>query len=238
MSINEILDRKDRPAYVRFERRPVEDREATNREGRYVAKDLDFALVTPPYSKDCVEHEVKQWFENLKSNVKNDRIPISWLEQYTEAYRRWQNGQEMPLNGTPILGWGVISPAHQQNLISARVMTVEDLANANDEGVRRIGMGAMDMREKARAWLKSMNDHGGVAIKIAALEADNKALRDNVHTLIASIETLKSAIVTGQTGGQPIPHRAEITLDNIMDDDIIEAPAPTARKKKSQDGLI
>ena len=56
MSVGELISREERPAYVRFERRPMEDKAASIREGRYVAKDVDFALVTPPYSNDCVEY--------------------------------------------------------------------------------------------------------------------------------------------------------------------------------------
>lgn len=115
MSVGEVSNREERPAYVRFERRPVEDKEASIREGRYMAKDVDFALITPPYSKDCVEQKVTRWLEDLERGVRDGRIPQQWATLWKEGYQKWQNGQEMPLHGTPILGWGVISPAQAEN---------------------------------------------------------------------------------------------------------------------------
>ena len=153
MSVGELISREERPAYVRFERRPMEDKAASIREGRYVAKDVDFALVTPPYSKDCVEYKVEQWLINMERNVRDGRIPEKWADQWKASYNSWKNGQEMPLSGTPIKGWGVLSPAQQQTLIAMNCLTVEDLAGINDEGLRRIGMGAIELRDKAKNWL-------------------------------------------------------------------------------------
>lgn len=235
MSTSELQAKEDRPAFVRFERRPVEDREATNREGRYITKDADFALITPPYSKDCVEHEVSQWLINLKANVRGDRIPLKWFEQYEELYKRWQNGQEMPLYGTPIKGWPILSPAQQENLISMKVMTVEDLAQANDEGLRRMGMGGGDMREKARNWLNSAKDNGVVTMQMASLEADNKALRESVKSMSESMAELK-ALLTAQAKqsfqpAEAVPSRVNIALDDIMDSSPDMSEAKPARRK-------
>lgn len=234
MSVSEFEAKEDRPAFARFERRPVEDREATNREGRYITKDVDFVLITPPYSKDCVEHEVSQWLMNLRANVRGDRIPRKWLEQYEELYKRWQNGQEMPLYGTPIKGWPILSPAQQENLINMKVMTVEDLSQANDEGLRRMGMGGGDMREKARTWLNSAKGNGIVTMQMATLEADNKALRESVKTMADKLAELQ-VLLTSQAKQNFQPSDvviSRIDIDNLLDSsaaDVAEAK-PVRRK--------
>jgi hypothetical protein len=143
MSVNDLVNREERPAYVQFERRAVEDKPASIREGRYIAKDVDIALVTPAYSKDCMEQKVDQWLSNIDRNLREGRVPQTWVDQWKESLKRWKEGQEMPLNGTPIKGWGVISPAQQATLIGINCRTVEDLAAINDEGIRRVGMGAI-----------------------------------------------------------------------------------------------
>jgi len=219
-SVGDVMSREERPPLVRFERRPVENVAESVKQGRYVATDVDFALVTPPYSKDCIVHKVSSWLEIVKKNVRDGRTPQSWLDQWKELYRRWQNGQEMPLNGTPIKGWGVISPAQQEMLININCMTVEDLAVVNDEGIRRIGIGAMELKNKAVAWLASMKDHGAVTQKMAALEHENTTLKTSLDTLQRQVEMLKAMIP--QQHAEVVVQRApsEITADELLDGNV------------------
>lgn len=220
MSVNDVVNREDRPAYVRFERRAIEDVQASVRDGRYVGKDVDFALVTPPYSKDCVEYKVSQWLENMDRNVRDERIPVKWSEMWKDAYKRWQNGQEVPLNGTPIRGWGLTSPAQQEMLIRMNCLTVEDLADINDEGMKRIGMGALDLKNKARNWVQSMKDHGPLAMQVTALEKENSGLKGQVETLSKQVSSLMAAIKTPQIAySEAAPN--DITASDLLDDSAV-----------------
>jgi hypothetical protein len=177
MAAAELEQRTERPAYVRFERVPVEDKPASLAAGHFVAKDVDYALITPPYSRDVIRIKVSQWMLNLEQDLRNERIPRQWIDQYKEAYRAWQNGQEIPLRGVPIRGWGVISPAQQETLLRMNIMTVEDLAGINDEGIRRIGMGGTDLKNKAVAWIKQLDDKGPLTQENAALKREIDVLR-------------------------------------------------------------
>ena len=238
MSVGELISREERPAYVRFERRPMEDKAASVREGRYVAKDVDFALVTPPYSKDCVEYKVEQWLINMERNVRDGRIPEKWADQWKASYNSWKNGQEMPLSGTPIKGWGVLSPAQQQTLIAMNCLTVEDLAGINDEGLRRIGMGAVELRDKAKNWLASMKDHGAVTVQLAAMEQENRNLATTVESLKAQVEALKNMIPRQpemvQVGREPDISAAEL----LEDEPVVEEPKRRGRPPKVQEAVI
>lgn len=246
MSVGEVSNREERPAYVRFERRPIEDKEASLREGRYVAKDVDFALITPPYSKDCVEQKVTRWLEDLERGVRDGRIPQQWATLWKEGYQKWQNGQEMPLHGTPILGWGVISPAQQKMLIAINCLTVEDLAQINDEGMKRVGMGGLELRNKAKNWLASVKDHGGLTIQMSALEQENAQLKASVDGLKAQVEALKGMIPQQpQMMQQPYVEQG-ISASDLLDDDpasvqTSEPPKRRGRPPKSDtsaDGVI
>lgn len=238
MSVGELISREERPAYVRFERRPMEDKAASIREGRYVAKDVDFALVTPPYSKDCVEYKVEQWLINMERNVRDGRIPEKWADQWKASYNSWKNGQEMPLSGTPIKGWGVLSPAQQATLIAMNCLTVEDLAGINDEGLRRIGMGAVELRDKAKNWLASMKDHGAVTVQLAAMEQENRNLATTVESLKAQVEALKNMIPRQpemvQVGREPDISAAEL----LEDEPVVEEPKRRGRPPKVQEAVI
>jgi len=184
MSVGEILERdENRPAYVRFERRAVTDSERTLSEGHHVAKDEDYALITPPYSKDVVVKKVAAWFVSVEKNVRAGRIPQKHLDLWKESYSRWQNGQEPPVDGTPIKDWSSISPAQCKNLLNAGCRSVEDLAQANDEAMRRLGMGANELKNKAKAWLQAAKDHGPLTMQIASLEKQNEQLKGTIDSL-------------------------------------------------------
>lgn len=226
MSFEDIVERKERPSYVQFETRTSEDKQASAAAGRYVAREFDVAIVTPPYSKDCVEFKIEQWLSNIDRNLRDGRIPKEWAGHWRESYKRWKDGQELPLNGTPIKGWGVISAAQQASLIHLNCKTVEDLAAVTEEGMRRIGMGALDLRTKAQAWLKSMADHGGSTIKIAALEQENAVLRTSVETLEKKVAELM-ARVTDAAPPVSYDNVHEITADDILGD-----PVPEKRRHR------
>lgn len=227
MSVDGIIDREERPAYVQFERRAVEDKAASIRDGVYRAKDVDFALITPPYSRDCVEQKVDQWLINLEHNVRNKRVPEQWANQWKESYRLWKEGQEIPINGTPIKGWGVISPAQQATIIGINCRTVEDLAAINDEGVRRLGMGAIELRDKARNWLASMKDHGSVSVKMAALEQENRSLKSSIETMAKQIDTLRSMISDTPEYVENTNNK-EISASDVLED--VAIPTFTAKR--------
>jgi hypothetical protein len=157
-SVGEMRELKERPAQIEFSRRPVEDQAASRAEGRYVTKDVDYVTVFIPYSRDTNVFTVNQWLLNLAQYQREGRVPADWVTNYTKLYEAWKNGQELPLDGTPIKGWGVLSPAQQENLIHYRILTVEDAAGMGEDIMRKVGMGATEIKGKAKTWLAQLGD--------------------------------------------------------------------------------
>ena len=222
-SVGELQDRKEQYAFVRFVRRTIEDKAESLRQGRYVAKDIDLVLTTPPYTRDEIETKIETWKITKMGEVRNGRLPQEVYDKYLKMYEAWKNGQELPLDGTPILGWGVISPAQQQNLIHINITTVESLAGVNDEGMRRIGMGALDLKNKAKAWIAQLADKGPLTQKVADLERAIN-LKDGV------IETMQRQIAEMRLQlplAAPVINESEITAD-----DILPEAEPTRQKRK------
>lgn len=226
MSVGDLATREERPPYVRFESKTVEDKAATLAAGRYVGKDVHYAIVTPTYSKDEMPYKVDRWLEGVEKYVRDGRMNPKWLDMWKDAYQRWKNGQEIPLNGTPIRGWGLIAPSMQETLIRMNCLTVEDLAAVNDEGMKRIGMGALDLKNKAKNWLQAMKDHGPIASQMTALEQENKILKSQVETLGAQVAALRTSPATPFV--QPVHQEDEITASDLLDDD--EIPQPEIQK--------
>lgn len=193
------MDKEERPAYVRFEKRAEEDRDATIKAGHFVGRDVDFVLITPPGSKDEVVKKVADWLPQLRVNVKDNRMPGELADRYLKAYEHWARGEEIPPTGTPIKGWPVLSPSQQKTCIEgANIRTVEDLAQANGEAISRLGMGGYELKQKAEAWLKASSSIGTVV-------QENVALRIKVDTLESQIKALetRNAALAAQVSAQP-----------------------------------
>lgn len=201
MSISELLGRDEsRPAYVRFEKRAIQDKQATISTGHYVSKDEDWVLVTPAYSKDCIEKPAVAFFAQKEKEVRDGRVPQAHLDYWKRAYASWREGQDMPLDGTSVKDWNALSPAQCKNLLDAGVRTIEDLASANDEGLRRIGMGGIDLRNRARAWLQAGKDHGPLVSQVAALQKANEILQNSIQSLQDKIARLEGGVVKEADG--------------------------------------
>src|SRR6266849_292146 len=195
---------KERPAYVRFEKRVVEDRNATLKAGHYVGKDVIYALITPPGSKDIIVREVEStkndqgviinqgWLDYLDTQVAEGRIPDAFVDSYKRAYEKYKKGEELPVNGTPIKTWPPLSAAQISNLIAMNIHTVEDLANLNEEGKARFGMGIVALQNQARNWLEAANSIGGIAARMTALEVEHGGLKEQNERQRTVIEKLQA----------------------------------------------
>lgn len=193
-----------RPPYVEFEVRPVEDRNASIREGRYIAKDVIFALVTPSGSKDRVERIATEWLAHIAEEARKGRFNQSWVDYYQSGYQRFKEGQEIPEFGTALRQWPGISPAQLKMLTDINIRTVEDLASATEEAVSHMGMGSRALIQRAKEFLANI-DVNRPAEEVAAL-------REEVARLTATNADLQKSIaeLQAQTGTKPVrPQKPE-----------------------------
>lgn len=149
-------------------------------------------------SKDRIERRVDEWLKMLEEQVAEGRFQAGWLDQYKGAYKAWKAGQDIPETGTPIRTWPALSPAQVKSILAARVRTVEDLANANEETLHRIGMGARSLKQRAVEWLSTASSIGRTAEEVnslkianAELAARNDELAAQLRALMAKFEEVK-----------------------------------------------
>lgn len=171
-----MAEAEARPPYVVFETRSVEDRQQSIELGHYVGRDVIFAIVTPAGTRDRLEREAEDWLANVREGVNQERIPSQWLTAYTRALEDFKNSRETPEFGTPVKDWPGASSGQIKLLLDMNIRTVEDLADANEETVQRIGMGGRALKQKAQAWLESANDTGKVAGELDKLRTQNAEL--------------------------------------------------------------
>ena len=218
------------PPYVRFETRAVEKRKLVEEGGQVYSVDIDFALVTSHGSKDTVVKIVVDWFSQLKEEVRQGRFPPQWLETYEASYRAWKNDQELPVAGTALKNWPVATPAEIKNCSNFGIRAVEDLANANEELISRLGMGGRALCNRAKDWVQAGS--GDKAALVKQLDSDRHIII-GLQSQIASL-TEKVANLSLQLKSQPMtPHVASMaplenrlqeardSISEVNDDDVI-----------------
>jgi len=216
--MSELQVRENARSYVRFELRPKVDVKQTAERGITVMRDVEFVLITPAYTRDVVVKEVKDWKAQMERQVAMGQMPEGDREHYLKVYKHWKEGLEEPLDGTPIKGWQLLSPAQQETLIGMNVRTVEDLARMNDEGCRRFGMGGVEMKQRAAAWL-AQADKGKASMEMARLTSENEQLKASLASLQLQVKALmnKSEFVD-------VPHETPgISASDLLDDDDLKA---------------
>lgn len=193
--------------YVRFEVRQVEDRAASMKNGRYTPKDVDFILLVPAGSggKEQIEAEYATWLEQRKVDSGRheirtgdhqtpmfaSRFPDEWLQKIEAGYKAWKEGQEIPVEGTSILNWAVLSPSQRERLQQIKILTVEALAEAPDSAIEMFGMGGMTLRQRARDFIAlNGTDAAKTSAELEQLRLDNASLRQKLDAILARLPQL------------------------------------------------
>lgn len=216
---------EERPPFVRFETRSFEDREASLKAGHYVGTDVDFAFITPAGSKDIIERNVSEWFDMLKQQVLQERMPAEWADHFFRLYEGFKAGKEPPVQGTPVINWPGLSPSQTKLLLSLHLRAVEDVAQMNEETIARLGMGGRALKDRAIAWLAAAKDIGTVAEASAALKVENEELKRANETMSQQIAVLTMQVAAIAQAQQiaiapaPAPS-SDISAADLLDEDL------------------
>ena len=196
-----------RPPYVTFEFRAEEDRAASIEAGHYVSKDVAYVLITPMGSKDRIERVAEEWLDKLRQDADEGRFPREWFQAFKGAFADWKSGRESPVEGTAFELWPPASPAQVRMLLDLRIRTVEDLAHANEEALRRIGMGGRALKQKAVDWLSAAVSGGKLAEEIGSLRQENETLRarnDQLEGQLRDLGAKVDALAALQSGAKKL----------------------------------
>lgn len=164
--------------FPRFYRDKAENGFKSAQEGRPVYDDVEMVEIIIP---------------GQNQSIATERVKQHHKERWPSQYAAWKAGLEAVHDGSPLELWPPLTPAQIANLKALNVHTVEQLAAVDDQALGRIGMGARDLREKAKAYLT--NAERGQALsqamaKIATLEATIESMKANYDDLAAKARQL------------------------------------------------
>ena len=148
---------------------------------------------------DTVQEEYKfrvattPWQDQLKERLHHGRISQRYYDYCMTALAKFKEGSEMPIEGTPIIGWNQINMAMQKNAVDLGINTIELAAEMGDEAMDALGMGAREVKKKAIAYCAA-SDGQINGSKLVALESENERLRVQSDTLAAKFADLEERI--------------------------------------------
>lgn len=186
-----------RPPYVVFEQRAVEDRNASIQSGGLKMRDVDYVVVRQQGSRDTVEKDALEWLANIDQLAQTGNYPAEWARHFRDKYHAWKAGQAEPELGLSVRHWPSLSKAQAENLIAAGVRTVEDVAAMNEPTMQKVGMGARELKHKAQAYIDS-RDANKAAEQITALKAEIENRDARLAALESQIAELAAAQQTGK----------------------------------------
>lgn len=182
-----------RPPYIQFREDFVEDREKTLSTGTYASRPVNIVVIRQAGSKDSVEKSAEEWLASLPQNR---AMNPDWIPAYRRAFETWKQDRSLDtvVQGTHVKLWPAVNKAQAEVLLAAQCRSVEDLASANEETIARIGIGARELQQRAKAWLETAHDTGRVAEQIVAL----RTLKEEQAERIKALELQVAALAAGQ----------------------------------------
>lgn len=188
------LTHRDMP-FVAFKTEAVEDPVRTKADGVMRFKDQDYAVITVPGDTKANSIEkVESFFVKKEAERQAGRVHPEWIVRWRKEYDLYKQGLEIPVNGTPIKGWKLLSNAQQEELVRMHIRTVEELADMNADAMRHFGMGAQEYKRRAQSWLAQNQTHETGALQLNALQRENDSLKSQVETLMEKMAELERAL--------------------------------------------
>lgn len=159
--------------YVEFYEDALEIPFKSEQAGRPVYEQREFIrIIVPGDSTNIIERLVNEQDRN----------------DFPRQYDRFKKGQAAVIEGTPLTMWPVVNKSQVKECEYHEIRSVEQLAQASDSVCNRMGMGYMELRNKARAWLAAAKDASIVTQQAAEnnrLQGEIEALKEQIAQLAA-----------------------------------------------------
>lgn len=168
-----IAEDKSDNAKAFFYRKFEVDKRKSEIEGRPVTNEIErVKILVPGDDKSQIDRKVQ------------DEDKTRW----PEAYNRFKNKERPGIaEGTPIREWPYLTREWVVKLEYCNVHTVEEIANASDSALERMGPGARDMQKRAKEFLSPADENEkawrqqklDMDARIKALEAQLRQYDEN-----------------------------------------------------------
>jgi hypothetical protein len=181
--------------HVVFYSKPVYQEFASKQAGSPIFKDMDFVRIHTPGNQLNI-------IDRMAVDEDKKRFPLHW------AHYKEVKGDAETVVGTPVSEWSMLSRSQAEILRGMKFFSVEQIAGASDEAINKIGMNvgfsAVDLRNKARNFLKVAQDSATAEKQEDELkkrDAEIAEMKEQIEKLLANSgdkQRLKKEVVTNK----------------------------------------
>lgn len=180
--IQSDVDSTDGRLAVKFYKRPIKQEFASQEQGRPIFEEQIYIRILVP--GDGLSEIDRPMYNEDKS-----RFPKQWYD-----FQNRNGGEEM-ITGTLLSAWPSLSTAQVEELKALKFYTVEQIANASDQQLGRVGMIAgmspYSFRDKAKSFLNLAKDSADEAKReqeLAQLREENDKIKAETEAKLAKMQ--------------------------------------------------
>lgn len=161
----------DDKLYVEFMREPVMHPGKSREAGRAIYEERDFVRIHVPGDKTtvCVEpmHEINMF-------------------RFKARYEKWKAGQAEAVTGTPLSALPGMSPAKVEEYRFFKIVTIEQLAEANDQMGQKF-MSFQGDKQRAKAFIEATRGNAPIEQMNAELQKRDSEI-ENLKTMVEALQ--------------------------------------------------
>lgn len=158
---------------------------------------------------DPLQSTTSQKIDRLRANPAKNRPfdDAKWMV-IEPFYTKWKEGEGDVENGTPLKAWPGISPDQLAELKKSYVYSLEDLIQMPDAQVGKVRDGRQ-LKAKAKAFLDSKSNLGGVSEELAKLREDDARKAAKLDEQAKTIEEMQKQMqaLAARVAQEPAPKK-------------------------------
>lgn len=186
---------QDEKLLVKFYTKTVKDNTKSAEQGRAVFKEIEYVDIRIPGARGTGAARPATFKDK---------------QRFPKHYAAFKARVEMPVEGTPLSEWPVITRAHAEELGFMGVKTVEQLAGMADSNASQF-MGGQSFKAKATAWLERAKKD----VSLAKLEEELAKRDAQIAALSAKLDGLMSDSKPKRKRRTPEEMKRDNELSNI-----------------------
>lgn len=203
----------EKGVFPRFFNKAVPDQAASDKEGRPMFRTEEFVEIT---------------FAGNPLNVPVLKVTDEHRKRWPEHYKQFKDGQERQVVGMPLEQWPQVTLDQVEGLKALKIFSVEDLANLDDQGLQRLGMGGRELRAKAEAYIKAAKDASYIHAAAKREEEMDRRFKEQEEAMAQMRGIIELQTAALKAANIPLPNVADVRPI------VAEAPKRRGRPPKSQ----
>lgn len=162
--------------YVEFSREPVLHPGKSRDAGRAIYEERDFIRIHVPGDKLTVIHR---------------QVTEQDAQRFATRYQKWKSGQSEAVSGTPLSALPGMTPAKVEEYKFFKLVTIEQLADANDNLGQKF-MSFNSDKQAAKRFIEATKGNAPIEAMNAELQKRDAEI-ENLRTMVEALQASRPA---------------------------------------------